>query len=46
MIHFNPKTKTFNLLLATSVYAFQVDAEGRLVHLTWGSRPAGAADTI
>ena len=45
MIHFNPTTQTFNLLLATSVYVFQVDAEGRLVHLTWGPRPAGAADT-
>ena len=44
MIHFNPVTKTFNLSLATSVYAFQVDSEGRLVHLAWGPRPAGAAD--
>ena len=40
----NFKTQTFNLLLATSVYAFQVDENGRLVHLAWGSRPAGAAD--
>ena len=42
MIHFNPTTQTFNLVLATSVYAFQVDTEGRLVHLAWGPRPAGA----
>ena len=44
MIHYNSETQTFNLLLATSVYAFQVDENGRLVHLAWGSRPAGAAD--
>lgn len=44
MIHFIPATKTFNLILASSVYAFQVDGEGRLVHLAWAPRPAGAAD--
>lgn len=44
MIHFNPVTKTFNLLLATSVYAFQVDGESCLVHLAWVPRPADAAD--
>jgi alpha-galactosidase len=44
MIHFNPSTQTFNLVLATSFYAFQVDAQGRLVHLGWGPRPAGAGD--
>lgn len=44
MIHFNTTTKTFNLILAASVYAFQVDDEGRLVHLAWAPRPAGAAD--
>lgn len=43
MIHFNPATKTFNLILATCVYAFQVDGEGRLVHLAWAPRPAGAS---
>lgn len=42
MIHFDPATKTFNLLLAASVYAMRVDAEGRLLHLSWGPRPAGA----
>lgn len=45
MIHYNSETQTFNLLLATSVYAFQVDENGRLVHLTWDPRPAGAVDT-
>ena len=44
MIHFNDKTRTFNLLLKRSYYAFQVDEENRLVHLGWGSRPEDAAD--
>jgi alpha-galactosidase len=39
MIHFNPETKTFNLLLKSSYYAFQADAENCLVHLGWGPRP-------
>ena len=42
MIHFNPETKTFNLLLKASIYAFQADQENRLVHLAWGPRPEGA----
>lgn len=41
MIHFNPETRTFNLLLKTSFYAFQADPEGCLVHLGWGPRPGG-----
>jgi alpha-galactosidase len=45
MIHFNLETKTFNLLLKSSYYAFQVDHENRLVHLAWGLRPEGANDT-
>ncbi len=45
MIHFNPETKTFNLLLKTGYYAFQVDQENRLVHLAWGPRPEGAGNT-
>lgn len=45
MIHFNPETTTFNLLLKTSYYALQVDRENRLVHLAWGPRPEGAIDT-
>jgi hypothetical protein len=44
MIHFNPETRTFNLLMKTSYYAFQVDQENRLVHLAWGLRPEGATD--
>jgi alpha-galactosidase len=44
MIDFNAATRTFNLILAGSVYAFQVDGEGRLVHLAWAPRPAGATD--
>lgn len=43
MIDFNSKTRTFNLNLETSFYAFQVDDAGRLMHLGWGPRPAGAA---
>jgi len=43
MIDFNPTTRTFNLVLATSYYAFQVDPAGRVVHLGWGPRPANAA---
>lgn len=42
MIAFNPKTRTFNLNLKSSFYAFQVDEQGRLMHLGWGARPAGA----
>ena len=33
MIHFNPETRTFNLLLHSSVYAMQVDNKDRLIHL-------------
>lgn len=42
MIHFNPETQTFNLILQRSYYAMQVDAAGRLVHLGWGARPRDA----
>lgn len=42
MIHFNPDTRTFNLLLKTSYYTLQVDAQDRLVHLGWGPRPTEA----
>jgi alpha-galactosidase len=45
MIHFNPDTRTFNLLLKTSYYAFQVDEADRLLHLGWGPRPIEAAPT-
>ena len=44
MIRFNADTKTFNLILARSHYVFQVDGNGRLVHLTWGPRGQHAAD--
>ncbi len=43
MIHFNSETRTFNLLLRSSYYAFQVDADGRLIHLGWGPRPQDAS---
>lgn len=48
MIHFEPETRTFNLLLRSSFYAFQVDDAGRLVHLGWGPRPddAGVSDRL
>lgn len=42
MIHYNPRTKTFNLWLVTSFYVFQIDGEGRPVHLGWGPLPEGA----
>jgi alpha-galactosidase len=45
VIHFDPSTCAFNLLLAHSFYAFRVDDEGWLVHLAWGVRPAGAPPT-
>lgn len=45
MIHFHPPTRTFNLILANSYYAFQVDEAGHLVHLGWGPRPTEAAPT-
>ena len=35
MIVFNPDTRTFNLLLKSTYYAFQADAQGRVVHLGW-----------
>ena len=46
MIHFNGETQTFNLLLQSSFYAFQVNAESRLVHLGWGPRPANAGELL
>ena len=46
MIHFNPETKTFNLLLKTSYYAFQADHENHLVHLGWGPRPGGTGEAL
>ncbi|MER3483331.1 MAG: hypothetical protein C4332_09495, partial [Meiothermus sp.] len=44
MIHFDPETRTFNLLLGTSFYTFQADPDGCLVHLAWGPRPTPDAD--
>ncbi len=44
MIHFNPDTRTFNLILQSSVFAMQVDNKDRLVHLVWGPRPAGTEE--
>jgi hypothetical protein len=44
MIHFNAETRTFALQLETTFYAFQVDPEGRLLHLAWGPWPRGAED--
>ena len=46
MIHFNPETRTFNLILQNSVYAMQVDNKDRLVHLAWGPRPANGAGLL
>lgn len=43
MIQFDAKTKTFNLTLKHSFYAFQINYENALVHLGWGIRPADAA---
>ena len=44
MIHFNPDTRTFNLILQNSVYAMQVDSKDQLIHLAWGVAPAGAGE--
>ncbi|WP_420643422.1 alpha-galactosidase [Candidatus Leptofilum sp.] len=46
MIHFNPDTRTFNLVLQSSVYAMQVDAKGRLLHLAWGPRPVAVDELL
>ncbi|MCB8925413.1 MAG: hypothetical protein H6652_07260 [Ardenticatenaceae bacterium] len=46
MIHFNSDTRTFNLILHSSVYAMQVDSKGRLVHLAWGPRPEGGNEVL
>jgi alpha-galactosidase len=46
MIHFNSETRTFNLIMRTSYYAFQADADGHLVHLGWGPRPANAWEQL
>ena len=46
MIHFNPETKTFNLLLKTSYYAFQADHENHLVHLGWGPQPDRTGEAL
>ena len=39
MIHYNPNTRTFNLLGQHSHYAMRVDDDGRLLHLAWGPTP-------
>lgn len=44
MIHFNPNTHIFNLLLSTSYYSFQIDSAGRVIHLGWGPRPANSTN--
>ncbi len=44
MIHFDPDTRTFNLILQSSVYAMQVDNKDHLVHLAWGPHSAGAGE--
>ncbi|NUM47628.1 MAG: alpha-galactosidase [Anaerolineales bacterium] len=43
MISFNPTTRTFNLHLQNSYYAFQIDEQDRLLHTGWGIRPRDAA---
>jgi alpha-galactosidase len=45
MIHYNPETNIFNLIMENSYYAFQIDGDGRAVHLGWGPRPAAAPET-
>jgi alpha-galactosidase len=46
MIHYNPDTRTFNLILHSSVYAMQIDTKDRLVHIAWGPRPVGVDETL
>jgi len=41
MIHFDPATHLFNLVLGHSTYAMRVDADGRLTHVGWGPHPSG-----
>ena len=44
MILFDAATRTFNLVLAHSFYAFRAEPGGRLLHLAWGPRPTGTPD--
>ena len=46
MIDFNPTTKTFNLVLATSYYAFQVDPAVGWCTLAGGLAPPSPPKTI
>jgi len=41
VIHFDEQTRTFNLRGRRSFYAFQVDWDGRVLHLGWGAVAAG-----
>jgi alpha-galactosidase len=42
MITFNPNTRTFNINLKHSIYAFQVNEAGAVVHLAHAPRPQDA----
>ena len=44
MIHFDPASRSFNLLLKHSHYTFAVDRQDRVIHVGWGVRPADADD--
>ncbi|MBE2223640.1 MAG: hypothetical protein IAF02_19015, partial [Anaerolineae bacterium] len=46
MIHFNPETRTFSLNGRSSHYTMQVDNNGRLLHLAWGTRPDGGETAV
>lgn len=46
MIHFDAATRTFNLRGRRSFYAFQIDWDGRALHLGWGAAPASFSGPI
>ena len=46
MIHFDERTRTWNLVLATSFHALRADPDGRVVCLGSGPRPPGPARPI
>ncbi len=46
MIHYNADTRTFNLNGRSSHYVMQVDENGRLLHVSWGPKPADEPLTL
>jgi alpha-galactosidase len=46
LIHFDERTRTWNLVLATSFHALRADPDGRVVCLASGPRPPGPEQPI